>query len=544
MKSTRLLLLSALSGVLLAVSWPEIGVLPLLFIAWLPLLFVEDYLRSSKAKLTALKVFGYSYLTFIIWNVGSTWWVKNASFEGALLAFIANSALMAGVFTLVHQLRKRTPSPSSWVYLPILWIGFEYIHHDWDLSWPWLTLGNAMASMPELAQWYEFTGVSGGSLWILVINILFYHFLRSRISNPEKPILLGLRFPLLVIIIPCVLSIFQYLTYKEKSDSVANVAIIQPNIDPYGMKFNRSTLDAQLESFFQLARGVSDSTTDWLFGPETALVGSMDEEHISEYPRIKRIQEFMSDYPNMNVLIGAETHQFYLTDDEKTITSRPTREEGVYYDSYNTALLFRHNDIELYHKSKLVPGVEQMPFPWIFKHIESLAIDLGGTTGTLGRQDERPVFAGKNNEQKAAPSICYESVYGDFMQSYVRGGANFIAIITNDGWWGDTPGYKQHLAYARLRAIESRRDVIRSANTGVSAIINQRGDIVEQRPYWVPAAIKGRLNLNNQLTVYSITGDVLGLSALILSIWLVIYHCFLILRKKVKIFLTGKPKNH
>jgi apolipoprotein N-acyltransferase len=195
----------------------------------------------------------------------------------------------------------------------------------------------------------------------------------------------------------------------------------------------------------------------------------------------------------------------------------------VFYDSYNTALLINSNGISIYHKSKLVPGVEQMPFPWLFKHIESLAIDLGGATGTLGKQDDRSVFASAGEAGKVAPAICYESIYGDFMQEYIRRGAGFIAVITNDGWWGDTPGYKQHLAFARLRAIESRRDVVRAANTGISAVINQRGDIIDSRPYWVPASIKAEVNLNSKLTLFSLTGDFIGQVSAWMSLFLIIY---------------------
>jgi len=168
--------------------------------------------------------------------------------------------------------------------------------------------------------------------------------------------------------------------------------------------------------------------------------------------------------------------------------------------------------------------VEQMPFPEVLKLVESYAIDLGGTSGTLGTQSERTVFKGIDPTQQAAPSICYESVYGDFMRSYIAKGANFIVIITNDGWWGETPGYKQHLAYARLRAIENRRSIVRSANTGISCIINQRGDIVKSLPYWQTGAFSGTIELNTNLTIFSITGDLLGRTASLLSIALLILY--------------------
>jgi apolipoprotein N-acyltransferase len=189
---------------------------------------------------------------------------------------------------------------------------------------------------------------------------------------------------------------------------------------------------------------------------------------------------------------------------------------------YNTALNIQQT-IAVYHKSKLVPGVEQMPFPWLFKYIEDYAIDLGGSSGTLGKQDERTVFRSKDKSSNPAPAICYESVFGDFMTEYVRNGADFIAIITNDGWWGNTPGHKQHLMYASLRAIENRRDIARSANTGVSCFINQRGEILQAQPYWKEGAIIGNVHLNTGKTLFTITGDLIGktsvLIALLIWIW-------------------------
>jgi len=107
-------------------------------------------------------------------------------------------------------------------------------------------------------------------------------------------------------------------------------------------------------------------------------------------------------------------------------------------------------------------------------------------------------------------AICYESVYGEYCTGYVKAGAEALTVITNDAWWGNTPGYQQHLRYASLRAIETRRDIARCANTGISAIINQRGDILSESTWWQKQVLKGTINLNTKETVFVREGDVIG----------------------------------
>jgi apolipoprotein N-acyltransferase len=516
MRPLRLIGLAVLSGALLALSWPAIGVSFLLVFALVPLLLISEAFLQSKRGLAALKVYGYSYLAVLIWNVGATWWVVNASFTGALLAFFANSALMAGVFTFGFQLRRRYPGVNSaWLHV-IPWLAFEYLHHDWDLTWPWLTLGNAFANDIQLVQWYEFTGTAGGSLWIWAMNIGLLGLYRRW--SQKQPLQQSLRRFALVLLLPVLVSMVLYFRWEEKGNAIS-VAVVQPNVDPYNEKFENGTLQAQLDRFLALAATVCDSNTAWLLGPETALVRSIPEDALATSKRILKIQEFMQAYPGMMVLIGAETHHIYAPGEPVPSSARTSPDGQVRFDMYNTALSIGR-DIKTYHKSKLVPGVEQMPFPWIFRFVEDFAIDLGGTTGSLGTQSTRPVFKSDEGTSTLAPAICYESVYGDFLTAYIRAGAQYIAVITNDGWWGDTPGYKQHLAYARLRAIENRRDVVRSANTGISAFINQRGEILQATEYWKPAAIKGAVHLNTEKTLFSLAGDWLGKAAVWLSLFL------------------------
>jgi apolipoprotein N-acyltransferase len=528
-KHIQFLLLSLLSGLLFMFSWPEIGFVPLIFVAFVPLFVIEENLRLSGAKRSAWNVFGYSYLSFLIWNVGATWWIWYASDTGAVLAFLANSLLMSFFFTLAHRLRKQFKTAKAILLLPICWLGFEYIHHTWDISWPWLTLGNAFSGMHQAVQWYEFTGTSGGSLWVLIINLLFFKGFKQFLLKEEFSSIKGtVQKIVFVFLIPILLSLFMYFNQHDKGAKV-RVVVVQPNIDPYNEKFDYASVRTQITHFLDLATSVIDDSTQLVIGPETALPRSIEEDYLHVSEEVVMLREWMSKHPGVSILTGASTHRFYPNADEKpTVTARKVKVGGemAYLDAYNTGVLITNTKIVSYHKSKLVPGVEQMPFPAFFGFFESFAIDLGGTTGTLGKQEERTVFEDDKGIIRAAPSICYESVYGDFMRDFVVNGSNMIAIITNDGWWKDTPGYRQHAGYARLRAIETRRSIARSANTGISCFINQRGDILEKLPWWTPGAIKADIQLNESRTLYSITGDLIGRFCMWLLALIVLFSVF------------------
>ncbi|MBK6347634.1 MAG: apolipoprotein N-acyltransferase [Bacteroidales bacterium] len=206
-------------------------------------------------------------------------------------------------------------------------------------------------------------------------------------------------------------------------------------------------------------------------------------------------------------MVGYSTYRSYSEGDVIPPTARQFRGGGGYYDAYNTAFLIRNPlDLQRTHKSKLTPGVELMPFPWLLKPLGDFALDLGGTVGQLGVDAERTPFT-INDTLKVAPVICYESAYGEFVAGFVRNGANMIFVITNDGWWGNTAGHRQHMLFSPVRAIETRRSIARSANTGTSCFVNQRGDVFQATEYWKPAVIRQTLNANDKITFYVRYGD-------------------------------------
>ena len=294
------------------------------------------------------------------------------------------------------------------------------------------------------------------------------------------------------------------------------VVLVQPNIDPYNEKFGGMTSLDQVRKILDLAEDQITPNTKFVVAPETAVPDALSEDKLEGSQEYQLLEEFAQKHPQISIVIGATTYHFFSEDEPIPLTAR-TANGGAKYEVYNTALLVRKDSIpEFYHKSKLVPGVEMMPFPGFFMHFQDLAFNLGGTTGSLGRQKVRDVFYHQDGTV-VAPVVCYESIYGEFVGDYVKNGAEAIFIITNDGWWGDTPGYKQHLAYARLRAVEQRRSVARSANTGISATINQRGDVIAQSQWWEPAVIRDTIKVNKEQTPYAKNGDVIARTSLLFS---------------------------
>jgi apolipoprotein N-acyltransferase len=510
-------LLALISALLLWLGWPPMTyTAPLLWVAFVPLLLaLEDVMRGEYLK-KGTKVFLLGGLTGLVWNTASIYWVFNAMnavmpvYAAAfvsLIPFGLAAVLMAFAFRLYYQLRKRYPIGWALAGLISFWIAYEYLHQTWDLAFPWMTLGNGFANTHQLVQWYEYTGVYGGTVWIWLTNILvFLAILAARDGFPavRRNGLAGAALGLIAL--PSTWSLYHYSTYREH-ENPSNVVVVQPNVDPYG-KFTFITPEAQVENLLRLSGSVAQPNTEFFIWPETAIArqGGFNEDRFYEHPSFLRMQRFLDNYKNGNILSGIESYRMYSS--PETPTARAY--DGVYYDAFNAAVLIENSArLQYYHKSKLVAGVEQFPFGGALAFMKPLFAAFGGSTGSYGKQDAPTVFYAQSGIG-AAPVICYESIWGNYVAEYVRQGAQFIAVITNDGWWGNTAGKDQHLAYAKLRAIETRRWVARSANTGISAFINQRGDVVQRTGWWEPAAIKQDINLNETITFYARSGDYLA----------------------------------
>ncbi len=519
----------------MASSFAPFDFLPGAMIGLVPLLLIEDQI-SKKATWRKWRVFGISYLFFAAFNFATIWWVKNASWVGVIASVVVNSFFFALITTIYSSVKSRLSAKAGLIAFPSLFLAWEYIEFlDWDLSWPWLTIGHAFCNWPKLIQWFSYTGVLGGSLWLLIINLYVFLIIKSVIEKEElyfrfkKGTQLGLW-----IIIPILFSLFQYYTYEEEGFE-QDIVVLQPNMDPYSDRFMDSngieqrpfSTVAHIRKFTRMADEAMDEDVDWLLMHETALPKIESNSSIYNSKSIKTLKDWrLKKYPNTSILTGLEYRKFINPREvpNEIPATYKRNYEGNYYEYYNSSILIngQTDTLPQYHKSRLVIGVERIPSYFIFlqKYMTDFYSDPGAKIYNPNNaiQKEREVFRGLNDSAVIAPVICYESVFGEYITEYVRKGANFIGVITNDSWWGETPGYQQHWSFSRLRAIETRRAVARSANTGASGFINQRGDELQKSEYLTPDVLRSKIKCNNEITFYVEYGDILGKLALGLSI--------------------------
>ena len=537
-KNIGLLILGA---VLMASSFAPFDFLPGAMIGLVPLLLMEDQISKGK---TARKwiVFGYAYLFFAVFNFSTIWWVKNASWIGVVASVVVNSFFFALLTTFYSSVKSRLSFKAGLIAFPAFFIGWEYIEfQDWDLSWPWLTIGHAFGNWPKLIQWFSYSGVLGGSLWLLIINMYVFLIVKSWREKEEQFVRFKKSVQLaLVILIPSIISLIEYYAYEDQGFE-QDVVVLQPNMESYSDNFMNSKGEeycslssiAHVKKFTKMADKVMDEHVDWLLMHETALPKTETNYSIHYSPSIQVLKNWRrTKYPNTSILTGLAFVEV-KTDKELNVNSGfpatyKRTNDGKYYEKFNSSVLIngKQDKLPQYHKSRLVIGVERIPSYLVYfqKYLTDFDSDPEADVYNPNHaiQSEREVFYGVKDSSVIAPVICYESVFGEYLTEYVNRGANFIGIITNDSWWGDTPGHQQHWSFARLRAIETRRSVARSANTGTSGFINQRGDELQKSVYLTPDCLRQKIKCNDRITFYVKYGDVIGKIGLGLAIMILL----------------------
>lgn len=489
-------------------AWPTWGIAPLIFLGFVPLLMLEDRIAQNGKG----KVFLLAFFVFLIWNTATTWWVWNAT-PAAVLAWILNAVFMATVFWLFHLTKKKVCNrPWGNFFLIPYWMAFELLTYHWSIKWPWLNLGNVFSTSVNWVQWYEYTGVAGGTLWILLVNVLIANIIQFFNSKETKPILISIVLELIILIVPIVISKSIYKHYTDQGTDT-EVIVVQQNCDPWNEQFDSNFYDQVIQNNINLSLPLVTPNTRFIVSSESAIQEGIWLDHIDKIKALNTLHEYVQRFPKLAFVIGGTTYEWVPKGMEDDFPARQVGDTDKYYYCHNSALLIDTIKLQHRNKSQLTPAVEAIP-EWM-GFLRNFSLTMGIARGTLkGDPESKTMTFG---EHRIGAAICYESAFGEYVSSFCKKGADLLFVITNDGWWGDTPGYRQHFEFSKLRAIECRRCIARSANTGRSGFFNQRGDVLQQTQYWEPDAIRATLKANDKVTFYAKHGDYLSRFAVYLT---------------------------
>lgn len=504
--------LTAAFGLLMSLPWlvPHCGWTALLGL--LPLLIMERLASQEKVR----HFFWWHYAAFVLWNGLTTWWIGLATVGGAVFAVLANALQMSVIFGAFRWVKRRTGGVLPYLFLASAWLAWEHYYlTSAQISWPWLVLGNAFADTTSLVQWYDVLGTLGGSLWVWVSNLSLFGLMvalsdgrMARWNGKARAAALA----------GAVTALFGPMLWSAASIRVPEkgaplaVVIAQPNLDPYE-KFGGLSQEAQDARLLGLIDSVGvPAGPSLVLAPET-FHRSLSLDNIPADPAFQRYQDWLSAHPGATFVFGASAHERTVGYAAPNIFSRDLGKADaagrhLWFTSHNSAVATDSTGrYEVFHKSKLVVGVELTPYPKVFLPLEKA---LGGDL--MGKCVGQPAVSCLHlvGGTPFGCAVCYESVYGDYCAEYVRRGARFLTVITNDAWWGSTPGYRQHFNYSRLRAIETRRWVARCGNTGISAIIDPSGRVVSRTPWLQQTALSGTVRLREDRTFFVRYGDMVG----------------------------------
>lgn len=493
------------TGLLLGLGWPPLPFTFLLFIGLIPLLIFCDSLSVSEKK---VPVFIYAFLGFMVRNLIILHWIARVSPSGCLLIVCLLSILFGLVIACFQWFRQRVKTRfPGYIVLISLWISAEWVSEHL-LKCPWTNMGFGLAKPFSLAQWYEYTGIAGGTFWILLVNILLYECYRAfrpaaaRPSDRAKWVLgIGTAFCCLV---PAVYSYATYLNYLSTMNAVQVVAV-QSNVSPE-KKFDPKDSEKNLDLLISLSKKGAQNSTEFFIWPETAVEPwhALNEDSLNVNPSITKIQNFLELYPNACIITGALTYRknpFHVADT----------------NWYNSALdIESSGHMQLYHKSILVPGTETTPFQDRNGRAGGIYLYLGGLSRTFSTT-KNDIFYSQSG-MGIAPVICFESVFSSYVaHTLVLKGAAMIAVISNDAWWGRSAGTWQHMQYLRLLAIESRRSIACASNGGVSCLIDQKGNTIASAPAGTEAVLSAELNAREEPSFYSVHPDLISFGSILLA---------------------------
>ena len=508
------LTLACVSGLMLGASFPPSPLYSLAYVGLIPFLLLLETLQGT------WRTVRYTYLAFLIFHITTLYWIGGFVVGKDPWLMIAGAAVV-----LVHPLfyvpvvllylfvRKRLGLIPGLLFLPLIWISYEFSHSLSEFSFPWITLGNSQAYDLQRIQIAEYTSVYGLSFLILVFNVIGFVLITKLATRSwslkTRAVFVSVAVLVVLYFGPWIYGGIRMQQLEKRSEgSTLTVGVVQPNVDPFDKwKYQTQQMPILVASTEKLA----PQKPDLVVWPETAIPMLILHPQNASYLHAFRS---LLDSLHVSVLSGLPSIVYYDSA-RAPITASRSSISGTYYDEFNSTTEFVPGQPvgPLYRKIILVPFAERIPYAETFRFlIEPLKWNVG--IGMWGIGKDTVVFSvplHTGTVARFSSVICYESVYPDYVRSFVTKGAQFLVIITNDSWWGNTSGAYQHASYASLRAVETRRWIVRSGNGGISGFIDPIGRMHQETKLYTPATLCGTIEARDDMTFYARHGDLFAL---------------------------------
>ncbi len=480
--------LALLSGVLLSLSFPRPALSGLAYVALVPLLY--SLVRPDRK----LPAFFCGMIAGLVFYLGTIYWltVTMENYGGIprwlslliLFVFSCYLAVYHGLFAwgTARMLGTRIPLVLG---APLLWVALEYVRGHLLTGFPWALLGYTQYRHPLVLQVADVTGIYGVSFVVVAVQVAFTAILSVVLHRREVR---NLIVPVGGAIVCLVLTI-AYGAYRLnhiralEPNSLLRVGVVQGNIDQ-GEKWDPNFRDKILAIHSRLSREAAEASPDLIIWPEASVPFYFMVERAYQSKLLTLIDDL-----GIALLFGSP--DFRIRDSEQHF--------------YNSAFLVAPGGELLgrYDKMHLVPFGEYVPLRPALFFVHPIIDWIGDMT------PGREISVMKAGPSVLGTPICYEIILPHLVRRFVAAGANVVATLTNDDWFGRSAAPRQHFSMAVLRAVENRVPVVRSANTGISGVIAPDGTILKETAIFVEDAFVAELPLlPTAPSVYTRFGDV------------------------------------
>jgi apolipoprotein N-acyltransferase len=485
---------AVVSGVALVLSFPPVAARPLCFIALVPLV-VALYRKPWPRKV----FFRAGYVFGVVFFLGLLWWivklVPSASITmpwlmaPALIVLVSYLSLYPALVFWLSGVLARRAGIAVVLVVPSLWALFEMIRSAGELGFPWGAIAYALAREPVFIQGAKLFGLFGlGALIVLVNTMLSQVFLAKRWKTR------GVYAAMAVLVLAAIAAHGkkEIGDFAHSEGEEVTIAVAQPNVD-LRVKWEAFFTDSTFKLIDRLCREAANSRAKITVFPETAA-----PVYIRYQPNYMQRLARLADELDMAIYIGFLDGRYEGQNDSLLI--------------FNAAGLFDGNDVFVqYDKMHLLPFGEAIPLAWKFPSFKKL--DFGQANFHPGPR--RPPASSRVGA--LGPMICFESIFPDIARRSTKDGAQLLVNITNDGWFGLTPGPYQHAEMAIFRAVENHRYLVRSANEGVSGIVDPVGRVDSPLALYKEGVVVRNIRPLQRVTVYTRFGDRPVFTAALLS---------------------------